>query len=55
MTRKLIKEKQPFLRATGCPDLIYIPIKLHEDILNGYRVMERNKMVTDGWTDNAMP
>ena len=29
------KEEQSFLCATRRPDLIHIPIKFHEDILNG--------------------
>ena len=34
---KLIRKgKQSFLCLTHHPDLIHIPIKLHEDILNGY-------------------
>ena len=36
ITGKLRKGGQSFLCATHRPDLIHIPIKLHEDILNGY-------------------
>ena len=44
---KLRKGEQSFLCATRCPDLTQIPIKLHEDILNGYWLMERTRMLTD--------
>ena len=33
---KLSKGEQSLLCATRRPDLKYIPIKLHEDILNSY-------------------
>ena len=33
---KIRKGKQSFLCATHPHDLIHIPIKLHEDIPNGY-------------------
>ena len=36
ITWKLRKGEQSFLCATHRRDLIYIPIKLHEDIPNGY-------------------
>ena len=36
--------EQSFLYATHRPDLIHIPIKLHEDIPNGYGVMELTRM-----------
>ena len=36
ITWKLRKGEQSFLCMTCCPDLIHIPIKLHEDILNGF-------------------
>ena len=36
---KLRKRDQSFLCVTRCPDLILIPIKLQEDIPDGYRVM----------------
>ena len=39
ITLKQRNGKQPLLYMTHCSDLILIPIKLHEDILNGYRVM----------------
>ena len=51
ITWKLRKVDQSFLCMTCCPDLIHIPIKLHEDILNGYRIMEHTRMFTDGWTE----
>ena len=35
-TWQLRKGEQSFLCATHRPDLIHIPIKLHEDILNCY-------------------
>ena len=35
-TWKLRKGEQLFLCGTHRPDLIHIPIKLHEDILNCY-------------------
>ena len=38
--QKLIEREQSFLYATHYFDLIYIPIKFHEDIPNSYRVME---------------
>ena len=44
ITRKLGKGKQSFLCVTCRPDLIHIPIKLHEDITNGYCVMVRTRM-----------
>ena len=34
-----IKGEQLFLKATHCLDLIYIPLKFHEDIPNSYKVM----------------
>ena len=37
-------DKQSFLCGTRRPDLIHIPIKLHEDILNDYSIMERTRM-----------
>ena len=45
-TWKLRKGEQSFLCAT-CPNLIHIPTKLHEDILNGYRVKKHTRMLTD--------
>ena len=36
ITWKLRKREQSFLCVTYRPDLIHIPLKLHEDILNGY-------------------
>ena len=36
ITWKLRKGEQSFLCTKHCPDLIHIPIKLHEDILNHY-------------------
>ena len=36
ITWKLRKVEQSFLCAKHRPDLIYIPMKLHEDILKGY-------------------
>ena len=36
ITLKLRNGEQPFLNATHCYDLIFIPLKLHEDIPNGY-------------------
>ena len=36
ITRKLRKGEQSFLCVTRPPDLIHIPRKLHEDILNCY-------------------
>ena len=44
ITWKLGKGEQSFLCATHRPDLKHIPIKLHEDILNCYRIMERTRM-----------
>ena len=44
ITWKPRKGGQSFLRATRRSDLIHIPIKLHEDILNCYRNMERTRM-----------
>ena len=38
-TQKLINKEQSFLYATHFLDQIHIPIKCHEDISNGYRVM----------------
>ena len=39
--------EQSFLSMTCRPDLLHTHIKLHEDILNGYRVMECTRMLTD--------
>ena len=50
ITWKLRKGEQSFLCATCRPDLIHIPINLHEDILNSYCVMERTRMLKDGQT-----
>ena len=44
ITRKLKKREQSFLRTTQRLDIIHIPIKLYEDILNGYKVMECTNM-----------
>ena len=51
ITWKLRKGEQSFLCMTCHPDLIQIPIKLHEYILNSYLIMELTRMFTDGWTD----
>ena len=51
ITWTLRKGDQSFLCATHHPDLIHIPIKLHEDILNSYRVMELTRMFTDKPTE----
>ena len=40
ITWKLRKGEQSSLCATSCPVPIHIPIKLHDDIFNGYFVME---------------
>ena len=44
ITQKLGKGEQSFLCMTRPPDLIHIPIQLHEDIPNGYRVMKCTRM-----------
>ena len=44
ITWKLRKEEQSFLLATRCHDLEHIPIKLHEDISDRYRVMAHTRM-----------
>ena len=44
LTWKLRKREQLFLCAIQHPDLIHIPLKLHEDILNRYWIMERTRM-----------
>ena len=36
ITWKIRKKDQSFLSVTHHPDLIHIPIKLHEDIPNSY-------------------
>ena len=36
ITWKLSKGEQSFLCATHRPDLLHIPIKLHEDIMKSY-------------------
>ena len=36
ITSKKRRSEQLFLCGTRCPDLIHIPMKLHEDILNYY-------------------
>ena len=48
ITWKLRKGEQSFLCVTLLRDLIHIPIKLHEDIPNGYWVMECTRMFRDG-------
>ena len=37
ITWKLRKGEQSFSLATCCPNLIHIPIKLHENVLSRYR------------------
>ena len=54
ITWKLRKGEQLFLCSTRRPDLIHIPIKLHEDIPNGYTVMWRPRIFMDGQTDGRM-
>ena len=49
ITWKLRKGEQSLLCETHPPDLIHNLIKLHEDILIGYRVMERTQ------TDRVLP
>ena len=44
ITWKIRMGEQSFLCMTHCPDLIHIPIKLHEDIPNGYWVMAHTRM-----------
>ena len=44
---KLRKGDLSFLCVTRCPDLIHIPIKLQEDIPDGYRVMACTRMETN--------
>ena len=41
---KIRQGEHSFLCTTHQRDLINIPIKFHEDILNGYRVMEHARM-----------
>ena len=43
-TWRIRKGEQSFLSATHRYDLIHIPIKLHEDIPKGYRVIARTRM-----------
>ena len=45
ITWKLRKGEQSFLHTTHHCDLIHIPIKLHEDIPNGYRVILRTRIL----------
>ena len=44
ITQKLRKEEQSFLCTTHCPNLIHIPLKLHEDNPYSYCVMECTRM-----------
>ena len=44
VTWKIRKEEQSILCATHRTDLIHIPIKFHENIPNGYRVVARTRM-----------
>ena len=44
-TWKVRKGEQLFLYTTSPPDLIHIPIKLHEDIPNGYWVTANTRML----------
>ena len=43
ITWKLRKGAQSFSYTTCCPNLIHIPIKLHEDIPNLYRVTRKQE------------
>ena len=44
ITWKIRKGEQSFLCTTHRHNLLHIPIKLHEDIPNGYRVMACTRM-----------
>ena len=44
ITWKLKKLEQSFLCMACCPDLKHIPVKLHEDISNHYRVMAQTRI-----------
>ena len=50
ITWKLRNRKQSFLSATRRPDVIYIPIKLLEDILNAYQIKGHNLETKKGKT-----
>ena len=45
ITWKIRKGEQSFLCVTHHYDLIHSPIKLHESIPNGYRVMLRTRIL----------
>ena len=54
---KCIKRKALILYATHRHDLFYITVKYHQNIPNGFQVIERTRKClrmdirTDGWTD----
>ena len=50
ITWKVRKGEQLFLCATRRPDIKHIPVTLYEDIPDGYCVLERTSMFTDGRT-----
>ena len=52
-TEKVIKRMLSFLyaRYIYCHDQFYITVKNHQNISNGFQVIERTQKRTYGWTD----
>ena len=51
ITRKICNPELRFLCSAHRLMLVNIPVKFHRDILNGFRVTERTRFVTDRWTE----
>ena len=52
ITRKICNPELRFLCSARRPMLVNIPVKFHRDILNGFRVTERTRFLTDRRTDD---
>ena len=52
ITRKICNPELRFLCSARRLMLVNIPVKFHRDILNGFRVTERTRFVTDRRTDD---
>ena len=61
ITQNVLKEKLSFLYETHRHDLFYIPVKYHQNILNGIQIIERTPKClrtgvrTDGRRTDARP
>ena len=53
IARKICNPELRFLYSARRLMLVNIPVKFHRDILNGFRVTERTRFVTDGQTTRA--